>query len=131
MGTTKMKIAVVTTFQEEVAKGGDDCWSSGKKSKAKTVDPKQNLRKQIDTINNEIAELSNNQHMIHYTELGMAPFEQQLVTYRAASEAKKLEIQAIELATPKKSWDHGIESVDAVPTTTKAIKVTKLGGKKK
>ena len=116
-------------IEGEVAKGGDDCWSSGKKSKAKSVDPKQNLRKQIDAINNEIAELSNNQRMIHYTELGMIPFEQQLVNYRAAAEAKKLEIQAAELAKPKESWDHGIETVAAVPT--KAIKITKLGGKKK
>jgi hypothetical protein len=116
-------------IEEEVANEEDDCWSSRKKGKAKTVDPKQNLRNQIAAINNKIAELSNNQRMIHYTELGMIPFEQQLVKYRAAEEAKKIAIQAAELAKPKESWDHGIETVAAVPT--KAIKVTKLGGKKK
>jgi len=117
-------------IESEVANDEEDIWSCGnKKIKGKIVDPKQTLRKQIDAINDKIAELSNTQRMIHYTEVGMAPFEQQVVTYRAAAEAKKLEIQAVELATPKMSWDHGIETVSSVPT--KAIKVTKLGGKKK
>jgi hypothetical protein len=116
-------------INEEATKGNDSWTSTKKKSKSKTSDPKQVLRSQIAVIDNEIAELSSPQlRMIHYTELGMIPFEQQLAKCRAFEEAEKIRKQAEELAKPKESWDHGIEKVDAV--STKAIKVTKIGKKK-
>jgi len=58
----------------------------------------------------------------------LIPFAEQLANYRAEEEAKKLAHPVEEQVKPKESWDHGIESVSDVP---KAIKVTKLGGKKK
>ena len=67
--------------------------------------------------------------MIHYTDVGMIPFDQQLSNYHITQEAKKLEMQAEEKLKPKESWDHGVdENISAV--STKAIKVTKLGKKK-
>lgn len=119
---------LTSMIQGEVVHGNDG-WTGGKKkNRTKTADPKHDLRNQINAIDVEIAELSNSLRMIHYTEFGMVPFEQQLADYRVAEEAKKLEMQAAELDKPKKSWDHGIETIATVP---KAIKVTKLGGKKK
>ena len=61
--------------------------------------------------------------MIHYTELGMTPFNQQLSTYLREEEEKKLLIKEPEKAV----WDH-VESTEPV---VKAVKVVKLGGKKK
>ena len=121
----------LTKLIEEEASKETDGWSSGggkKKSKGKTTDPKQELRNQITMINNEIAEVEGTPRMIHYTEQGMIPFVQQLANFHAEEEAKKLAPPVEEQAKPKESWDHGIETVAAVP---KAIKVTKLGGKKK
>ncbi len=127
----KIELTTQLTKMIEEEASVDDGWSSGagkKKSKGKQIDPKQELRNKIALINNEIAEVTGTQRMIHYTELGMIPFAQQLANYRAEEEAKKLAPPVEEQAKPKESWDHGIESVSAVP---KAIKVTKLGGKKK
>ena len=127
------KIELVTQLTTMINKASSDTneWSSSrgkKKSKAKTTDLKQELQNQITVIDSEISKLNANQRMIHYTELGMIPFNQQLINFRAEEEAKKItqpvEVQIIQ----KESWDHGIENITAVP---KAIKITKLGGKKK
>jgi hypothetical protein len=121
----------LTKMIEEEAENDDEGWSTGggkKKSKGKQTDPKQELRNQIASVDDEIAAVIGTQRMIHYTELGMIPFAEQLANYRAEEEAKKLAHPVEEQVKPKESWDHGIESVSAVP---KAIKVTKLGGKKK
>jgi hypothetical protein len=107
-----------------------DEWSTNKqkksKAKGKMVDPKQELRAQINEIDAEIDSLSNSSRMIHYTELGMIPFETQLENFRK-SELIKESIRASEEVKP--AWDHGIETIAAV--TKPVVKVTKLGGKKK
>jgi len=128
----KIELATQLTklIEEEASKDTNGWASTGnkKKSKTKTTDPKQELRNQIKAIDNEIADVTGTQRMIHYTELGMIPFVQQLANFRAEEEAKKNAPQVEEQAKPKESWDHGIETIAEVP---KAIKVTKLGGKKK
>ena len=90
-----------------------------KNNKSKIVDPKYELQMKIKEINSEIDNLVNFPRQIHYTESGMLPFETQLHNYHEAEKAIK----------PKESWDHGIMDVPTV--LPKAIKVSKLGGKKK
>lgn len=127
----KIELATQLTklIEDETKNKVDNEWSSNgkKKNKSKTPDLKIELRSKINAIDVEIAELTNSVRMIHYTELGMIPFEIQLQAYQEAEEAKKL-IPVEEIVKPKESWDHGIENISNVPS--KAIKVTKLGKKK-
>lgn len=126
----ELTLQLTKMIEEETSARVEDEWSSNKqkksKSKNKTIDPKQAIRFQLDQINMEINDLSSTTRLIHYTELGMIPFETQLDNFRTA-ELLKESIRASEEV--KASWDHGIETIVAVAKPV--IKITKLGGKKK
>ena len=129
----KIELVKQLTEMIETEAKMDEGWSNGggkKKSKPKSnaKDPKQELRIRISAIDEKISELTSIPRMIHFTELGMIPFAIQLANFKAAEEAKKLIQVDEQQAKPKESWDHGIDNVASLP---KAIKVTKLGGKKK
>jgi len=106
-----------------------DNWQSsklkGKKSKAQ--DPRQELEKQIQNVNQQINYFSTLQRMIHYTEQGMTPFNEQLRKYY------KDKKEFVEPTVIKASWDHEITKEIATVATTPAVKIIKLGklGKKK
>ena len=65
--------------------------------------------------------------MIHYTEQGMIPFNEQLQKYY------KDKKEFVEPIVVKASWDHEITKEIATVAITPAIKIIKLGklGKKK
>lgn len=76
------------------------------------------------TINKIVTEYNDiTNRLIHYTENGMIPFNQQLSLYLREEEEKKLLIKEPE----KAGWDH----VENTEPTVKAVKVSKLGSKKK
>jgi hypothetical protein len=113
---------------KDVSSSSDNWQSSklkGKKSKA--LDPKQELEKQIQNVNQQINYLSTLQRMIHYTEQGMTPFNEQLQKYY------KDKKEFVEPTVIKASWDHEITKEIATVATTPAVKIIKLGklGKKK
>ena len=126
-------IAKLTTIIESeaiLASTTYDNWqnSKGKKNKSKVItpDPKQDLRKQINQIDDQIYSLTKTQRMIHYTEQGMIPFSEQYQNYQIAQiELKRL----AEQNAVKASWDHNIDATN-ITATIPVIKVLKLGKKK-
>jgi hypothetical protein len=113
---------------KDVSSSSDNWQSSKSKSKkSKALDPKQELEKQIQIINQQINSLSTLQRMIHYTEQGMIPFNEQLQKYY------KDKKEFVEPIVVKASWDHEITKEIATVAITPAIKIIKLGklGKKK
>jgi len=104
--------------------------TKSKKPKSKQTDPVGKLKNEIAKLDEEINQVQSIQRKIHYTEQGMIPFETQLVNWKLAEEAKKLEVvPEVQKAAPKATWDHNVASL--VDNAPKAIKITKLGGKKK
>jgi hypothetical protein len=105
-----------------------DSWQKSKTQKSKTLDPKQELNKQIQIINQQIDSLSTMHRKIHYTDQGMLPFNEQLQKYQIDMKNKKeLEEQNV----IKASWDHNITTKDVeVKPAIKIIKIGKLGKKK-
>jgi hypothetical protein len=94
-----------------------DSWQKSKTKKSKAKDPKEELNKQIHSINQQINSLSTMHRMIHYTEQGMIPFNEQLLKYY------KNKKEFVEPIVIKASWDHDITKENASVTITPVIKI--------
>lgn len=120
----------LTDIINQESQTGDDGWSKPvKKTKKPVCDPKVSIRQEINKIKKEIEQLQFSR-LIHYTELGMAPFDEQYKLH-LQNEEDRLKKQAEEalLAKPvkKESWDH--ELVDKKEITKPVVKLVKLGKK--
>lgn len=102
----------------------------GKKQVSK-ADPKTELTQQICQLKKELEELISGR-LIHYSELGMTPFETLYDKFLEEKEAKAQIAAAQAQSTPaapvKQSWDHGL--VENAKITKPVVKIAKLGAKK-
>jgi hypothetical protein len=119
-------ITKLTNVIESEISLASDSWqtSKTKSNKSKVPDPKQKIQKQIQNITEQINSLSTMQRMIHYTEQGMLPFNEQLQKYQKDMKDKEELVKPIAI---KASWDHDITKDIVV---TPAIKIIKFGKKK-
>lgn len=129
---------------EDFLNGKCDC-----KSKEEFDNEKMVIKNAINNIRNELSktniskkrreelniefsdkqiEFNNLQRMIHYTEQGMVPFNEQykkhLIKKKLDEERKKLEEEEKEKARVKPSWDHSLGKNEAV--VGKVIKIPSL-----
>ena len=134
------KIFEASNMMQEIIKQDNDVKeeSSGdgfvqaKSRKAKKpqqkVDPKVELTQQIIQFKKELEELLVSR-LVHYSELGMVPFETQYSKWTEEKKAKaKLAAESQPKASGKESWDHGL--VDNAKITKPVVKISKLGAKK-
>jgi len=134
----ELSTQLIKIIEEETKlKSSEDNWSKPKGKNAKAcIDPKKQISQTISTIEKEINQLQNSR-AIHYTELGMIPFEQQLKAYQLVQEAEKLELdKKLELEkklekkkSTKESWEHDL--VENVKIVKPIVKLGKLGAIKK
>ncbi len=124
-------IKIVDEEKSKAQETTDDDWGKVKTKRGKQkaqVDPKVEINNEIIAIEKQIEKLVKSRS-IHYTDIGMIPFNKQYSDYQAQL---KVESEATASAGPtetKESWDHGL--VENAKIDKPVVKVSKLGGKKK
>lgn len=123
-------VEIIEREKSQEMNGWSTC-NKPKKSNKNQQDPKITLNQEIIHLKNQIKELQSSR-FIHYTELGMIPFEKQYEEYLAekSKEVLKPTVLESEIEEKKENWDHGMVGSDA-KITGPIIKVTKFGNKKK
>ncbi len=104
---------------------------SKRNDKKKQIDPKIQIRSEITRVEKQIEQLVNSRS-IHYTELGMVPFNEQYTQFQERVSAELAEKAAAASSAPaesKESWDHGL--IENAKIDKPVVKVSKLGNKKK
>lgn len=123
---------LVELIKQEKSKVNDG-WetSKTKKSNKHQQDPKIILSQEINHLENQIKELKSSR-FIHYTELGMIPFEKQYEDYLVKKSNEVPKLTGVEHGNQEKkeNWDHGMVGSDT-KVIGPIIKLTKFGNKKK
>jgi hypothetical protein len=127
--STKMQdiIKQENAAKEESSSDGFVQAKNRSKKPQQKIDPKVELIQQINQFKKKLEELLVSR-LVHYSELGMVPFETQYAKWTEEREATKLAAESQPKASCKESWDHDL--VDNAKITKPVVKISKLGAKK-